>query len=207
VLEGPAADEEADLHNAAGPRVVPGTYQVRLTVDGQPKDQSLEVLMDPRSPASPEVLSQQFQLGKQIFDETVQARRALAEIGSLQKQLADAQQHARRNGQLASALTGAQSRIAKMLTSKENPQEQGLQDAYKDLASVLRVVEGGDRPAPAQAIAVFRESSQQIEARMAEWKTFKQTKLPEINRQLRQANLAPITITEIEQEVDFLMSR
>ena len=142
-----------------------------------------------------------------MFGETPQARRALAEIGSLQKQLAAAQQRAAQNGQLKSALMDAESRLDKVLTSKENPQGQGLQDAYKDLASALRVVEGGDRATPSQAIAVFRESSQQIEARIGEWRTFKQTRLPEINQQLRQANLAPITITEIEQEVEFLMSR
>ena len=48
--------------------------------------------MDPRSPATPEVLVQQLQLGRQIFGETIEARRALAEIVSVQKQLADIQQ-------------------------------------------------------------------------------------------------------------------
>ena len=49
-------------------------------------------MMDPRSAATPEVLAQQLQLGQQIFGETIEARRALAEINSVQKQLADTQQ-------------------------------------------------------------------------------------------------------------------
>ena len=70
---------------------MPGIYQVRLTVDGQIQNQSLTVIMDPRSPATPEVLAQQLQLGQQIFAETIEPRRALAEMGSVQKQLADIQ--------------------------------------------------------------------------------------------------------------------
>jgi photosystem II stability/assembly factor-like uncharacterized protein len=201
---GPIADEDADFHNPSGPKIVPGTYEVRLTVDGKSQNQSLEVVMDPRSPATPEVLLQQFRLGQQIFDETLQARRALAEISSVQKQLADAQQRATtQNPALKSALAEAQSSLSQIITNKENPQAHGLKDAYKDLASSLRVVEGGDRPVPSQAVAVYKESSQQIVARMSEWSAFKQTRLPELNQQLRDANLAPIAIAEIEQEVEF----
>src|SRR5439155_15814622 len=207
---GPIADEEAAFHNPSGPKVIPGTYEVRLAVDGQSQNQSFEVIMDPRSPATPEILAQQFHLGQQIFEETLQARRALAEISSVQKQLADAQQRlTTQNTALQSALSAAQSSLRKILTNKENRQyqSQGLEDAYKDLASALRVVEGGDRPVPSQAVAVYRESSQQIRARTSDWTAFKQTRLPVLNQQLRQANLTPIAIADIEQEVEFLMSR
>ena len=204
---GPSSDEEAEFRSPSGPKVVPGTYQVRLTVDGQTENQPLELMMDPRSPATPEVLAQQFQFGKQIFEGILEARRALAEMSSTQRQLAEAQQiPAAQNAAIKSTLAEAQSNLGKILTSKENPQAQGLLDAYKNLASVLRVVEGGDRTVPSQAIAVYKESSEQIKARMEEWRTFKQTRLPEINQQLRQANLAPIAISEIEQDVEFLMS-
>jgi hypothetical protein len=60
---------------------------------------------------------------------------------------------------------------------------------------------------PAQAIAVYTESSQQVKARIAEWARFKQTRLAQLNQQLREAKLAPIAISEIEREVEFLMSR
>ena len=212
---GPTPDEDTDYHNPSGPKAVPGIYQVRLTVDGNAQNQPLKVVMDPRSPATPEVLTQQLQLGQRIFGETIEARRALAEINSVQKQLADIQQQLgqqkleARSGQLKSALTDAQSGIGKILTNKEYAAEgsPGLQDAYTGLASALRVVEGGDRVVPSQAIAVYGESSQQVKARIAEWTGFKQTKLAQLNQQLREANFAPIAIAEIEQQVEFLMSR
>ena len=122
---GPTPDEDTDYHNPSGPKAVPGIYQVRLTVDGNAQNQSLKVVMDPRSPATPEVLTQQLQLGQRIFGETIEARRALAEINSVQKQLADIQQKlgqqklGAQSGQLKSALADAQSGIGKILTNKE----------------------------------------------------------------------------------------
>jgi photosystem II stability/assembly factor-like uncharacterized protein len=212
---GPSADEEAEYRNPSGPKVVPGIYKVRFTVDGKAQEQSLKVVMDPRSTATSEVLAQQLQLGQQIFSETVEARRALAEISSVQKQLTDIQQKlgqqklAEQTARLKAALAEAQSGLGKILTNREHTAVEGpgLQNAYTGLASALRVAEGGDRAVPAQAIAVYKESSQQVKARIAEWIQFKQTKLTQLNQQLRKANFAPVAITEIERQVDFLISR
>jgi hypothetical protein len=72
--------------------------------------------------------------------------------------------------------------------------------------SALRVVESGDRAVPSQAIAVYQESSPQAKIRIAEWTRFKQMGLAQLNQRLREANLAPIAIAEIEREVEFLTS-
>jgi len=212
---GPTEDEDADYHRPKGPKAVPGIYQLRLTVDGEVQTQSLTVVMDPRSPATFEVLAQQLQLGRQIFAETMEARRALAEIDSVQKQLADIQRKLgqekpdAQNASVVSALTGAQFAIGKLVVNKEQAAAEppGLQDAYTGLASALRVIESGDRAVPSQAIAVYKESSQQAKTCIAEWNQFKQRQLAQLNQQLGKANLTPIAIGEIEREVEFLMSR
>jgi hypothetical protein len=207
---GPIADEEAEFHSPSGPKAVPGTYQVRLTVDGQVHTEPLQVVMDPRSSATPEVLLQQLQLGNQIFAETTEARRTLAEINSIQKRISDAQQKPEgQNPELKSAMAQVQSEMTKILTKKNHDPERnaGLQEAYKDLASALRVVERGERAVPSQAIAVYKQSSQQVKVCIREWTTLKQTKLPTLNQQLRERGLSPIAISEIEEEVESLMSR
>jgi hypothetical protein len=71
----------------------------------------------------------------------------------------------------------------------------------------LGVVESGDREVPSQAIAVYQESSQQVKVGIADWNNFKQTKLPQLNQRLRDANLAPVAIAEIEQQVEILATR
>jgi hypothetical protein len=68
-------------------------------------------------------------------------------------------------------------------------------------------VESGDRAVPAQAIAVYQESSQQMKVRIVDWTAYKQAKLPALNQMLREGNFAPIAISEIEQQVDVLISR
>jgi hypothetical protein len=211
---GPDADEDSEYHSPSGPKAVPGAYQVRLTVDGKTQTQSLTVIMDPRSPATPEVLAQQLRLGLQIFGETIEPRRALAEIVSVQKQLADIQQKLEQDkleaqsATLKVALAEAQFGIARILTNKEHATEDpGLKDAYTALASALRVVESGDRAVPSQAIALYKESSPQVQVRIAEWAQFKQTRLAQLNQQLREADFSPIAVSEIEQEVEFLISR
>ena len=207
---GPGVDEESEYRTPSGPKVVPGTYTVKLAVDGRTQTQPLTVVMDPRSPATPETLNQQLQIGQQIFADTMEARRALAEIDSLRKRLTDLEQKiGAKDSAIKSAIVDAQSEISKILTKHETipGQSADLQGAFADMASVLRVVEGGDRAVPSQAIAVYNESNQRARAAIAEWSDFKTTRLPRLNQKLTEENLAPIAIWEIEQEVQFLMSR
>ncbi len=208
---GPSVDEEAEYRNPSGPKAVPGVYQVRLTVDGRTQSQPLEVIMDPRSEATRDSLAQQLQLGEKIFAEVQEARRVLAEISLVQKQLADMQQKlGEQNPTVKAALAEAQAEIGRIVSNKEaaqNGQAGGLQEAFTGLTSALRAVESGDRGLPAQAIAVYDESSARIKARVAEWTAFKQTKLPVLNQELKEGKLAPIVISEIEEEAEFLMSR
>jgi len=205
-----SAEEDSEFQTPSGPKTVPGIYQVRLTVDGKTQNQTLNIVMDPRSPATAETLAQQLQLGRKIFGETIEARRALAEIASVQKQLADTQQKSKaQSAPLKSVLAEAQSAIGKILMDKDHAagDAPGLQSAYANLASALRVVAGGDRAVPSQALAVYNVSSGPVTARIAEWTVFKQTKLPQINQQLRDSHIDPIAISEIEAQVEFLVSR
>jgi photosystem II stability/assembly factor-like uncharacterized protein len=202
---GSSVEEDEESRPPTGPKAVPGIYQVRLTVDGRVQSQSLRIVMDPRSPATVEVLERQLKLGRQIFAEALEARRALAEISSVQRQLMAVQQKiGEQDLQLKAGLAEAQSQMGKILAGTPG-QSTGLQDAYTGLASALRVVESGDRPAPSQALAVYQESSQRSKLGLNDWATFKQTRLPQLNQQLRDASLTPINIAEIEREAESLL--
>jgi photosystem II stability/assembly factor-like uncharacterized protein len=196
----PSPDDEAEFRQPTGPKVVPGTYQVRLTVDKQVQTQPLTVIMDPRSAATPEMLQQQLELGQQMFAETKAARRALAEIISVQKQLAELERKiGEKDPDLKLVLADAQTETKNILARKSaQDQPAGLQDAYVNLISALQVVEGGDRTVPSQALAVYRESIPRLKAAIAAWEKFKRTQLQQLNQKLREASLAPIAIAEVE---------
>ena len=56
--------------------------------------------MDPRSTATPQDLAQQVQLGREIFIEALDARKALSAIRKVQKQLSDLQPKVQHNADL-----------------------------------------------------------------------------------------------------------
>jgi len=194
----PESEEGGGLRPPNPPRIPPGTYQVRLIVDGEPHMRTLQVVMDPRSPASPQVLAQQFETGRQIYDDATAAYRILVRLRSVQKQLANLQLKPEAQGTGTKSLVAeAKTAADRILADKANRSDHlGLQDAYRNLVSALRVVESGDRPAPEQAVAVYRDASEQIKARTGEWTTFTQTTLPALNEYLRRANLPAIAVPE-----------
>ncbi len=83
----------------------------------------------------------------------------------------------------------------------------GLESAVGGLQSALRVVEGGDRTTPSQAIEVYRLSDDAAKSRIAEWKKLKQGQLVEFNRAVEKAGLHPIEISAIEAAVEVQISQ
>ena len=191
-----------------GPRVIPGQYQVKLTVDGSTFSQELQVKMDPRSQATGTDLAQQLTLGLEIFGEVRRGRRALAELSTTSSSLGKLKEQFKGQSQLlaqAEKLEGAIGAIEK--GSKEEPQTMGLEAAVSGLQSVLRVVEGGNRTTPEQAIEVYRLSDEAAKSRIADWKKLKGGELAEFNHAIEKAGLHPIAISAIEAAVESVMSQ
>ena len=70
-----------------GPWVVPGTYTVRLTVNGKTYTQPLAVRMDPRVKTPPATLARQFTLSKGVYDDIARTRSALDSARALRASL------------------------------------------------------------------------------------------------------------------------
>jgi hypothetical protein len=185
-----------------GPRAVPGIYEVRLTIDGRTLTQPLSIVMDPRSPATPDDLEQQLQLGREIFAKAINSRRTLAEVKSVQKQLSDLEQKVGDHADLKSALSQLETEIRKILAGSADSSTSGLEGTTAGIAAALAVVESGDRAVPSQAVALYQESNQAWKRCLADWNHVKTNWLPQINQHLRQNNIAPIAISELTEDVD-----
>jgi hypothetical protein len=172
--------------------------------------QPLTVRMDPRSSASVPVLNEQFWLAKKIFEETLKSRGALAEINSVQSELAELKPElVAQHPAVSLQVIDLEALMQHILEGarEEAPDIDGLASANGGLDTVLNAVEGGNREVPAQILTLHRQSSQEAEKQIAVWAEVKKTKLTTLNIALQQAGLAPVSISEIEEEVEDLKTR
>ena len=192
-----------------GPRVTPGIYSLKLAVDSDTLTQTLKVRMDPRSSATSADLDEQLRLGLEIFGEVRHSRKVVAEISAVKKHLDEVQQKLSSQPLLLKQVTELQATITKLEKGSGTPPNgpMGLDAANSGLISALRVVEGGDRPTPSQAVELYRQSDEAAKARIAEWAKLKSTELAELNQALQKDGIAPIQMSEIEHEVEFLASQ
>jgi photosystem II stability/assembly factor-like uncharacterized protein len=186
-----------------GPKVAPGIYTVQLTVDGKVlPPEPLTVTMDPRVKATTAELQQNFVTTYGIFAASLQARRAMAEIGSVREQLTKGSLSSPRIAEQQKALLAS---IEGIISGTGGGP--GLEQANSEITSALNVAESSDRAIPAQAMQVFAEASAASALRIKEWAALKQGSLKEFNEELAREKLAPIAISEIEHEVYVLMTQ
>ena len=87
-----AWDQRESRRYAGGPMVAPGTYKVRLTVDGDSQEQTFRVLLDPRveeSGVSGQDVEAQIDLSLKAADLMSEAKKGLAAVEKERKSLAE----------------------------------------------------------------------------------------------------------------------
>ncbi len=198
----------------AGPRVPPGNYTLRLTVDGVAMDRPLRVTMDPRVSATAQVLDQQFTLADSIYVQMLSSRKAMAELESVESQLKKLDENGESSPpDLAQALHRALAGLQAIKGGgardheEKGEAEPGLAEANAALGVALRMVESGHRAAPAQALAIFDEMSKASRRQIAAWQRFKAAELSDVNAALLRASRKPLKIAAIEEQVHYAMTR
>ncbi len=196
-------DGEGDIPH--GPKVAPGHFDLELVVDGKPLPSvPLIVFKDPRSPATQEDLDQQFTTASQVFAETIETRRALAEIASVQPELTRLLADTSLTVALHAQAQSVQATIQQILSGDKTL---GLSAANSALTAALSAVESSDRSAPSQALQLYQLVTPAAHERIQQWRQLKSGSLATLNQQLTALRLKPITIAQIEQEVEALITR
>ncbi len=72
-----------------GPKIAPGNYQVKLTVDGKTLTQTFEVKADPRLTTTPADYAKQLELGLKIRDKLTETHNAIIQIRDVRRQVED----------------------------------------------------------------------------------------------------------------------
>jgi photosystem II stability/assembly factor-like uncharacterized protein len=206
-----ADDDDGDDDAAPkGPHALAGTYEVSLIVDGKTQTQPLTVVMDPRCPATAAELQAQFDAAQTIWAQTLQSRKALAEVNSVRANL---QQLEERSDVAAAGLLpevqAVDARLTEIVEGKpvEGHDRGGLEKSNGELLAVLGAISGGDRQPTEQALALGERATHEVQESVAAWTEVKNTELKQLNDKLRSHRLEPVAISEIEEQVHYLMTR
>jgi len=186
----------------AGPAAPPGTYQVRLTVDGTTQIQPLTVKRNPLfADVTDADLQAQFDLALRIRDKVSEANQAVINIRNVKSQVAD-----RLKRSPDAALAGAGERLTTHAAAVEGDvyqvQNQSGQDPLNfpirinnRLASLLRVVSAGDGRPTSNIPEILALQTAQLKVQTDKLAQVWRTDLAAFNREAGRLKLPPVDPT------------
>jgi photosystem II stability/assembly factor-like uncharacterized protein len=190
-----------------GPKATPGTYQVKLTVDGKTETQTFSVNKDPRLDASPEDFAKQFELLIQIRDKLSQMHRSILEIRDARKQIDEITKRASEesDGKEDKAIADAAKSLKEKLTAIEQALYQTQNRASEDplnypirlnnkLAALGGAVAESDAAPTEQDYAVLHELLPAIDAELAKFEQLKREDVVAFNKLVRDRNVPAVII-------------
>ena len=186
-----------------GPLIVPGTYAVRLVIDGQPAQEAKFVVRkDPRSSATPADLIAQYKLAMQIRDRTTDANDAVRTVRYVRSQLGE---HAKELGadstELRSISKKLEDRIAEVEAKVYQVQNQSGQDPLNypirvnnQIAALAGVVGSADARPTRQTYVVFDSLTKELEVYLVELRQAWKELLPPVDEYLRKKGKPAIEV-------------
>jgi len=187
-----------------GPKVVPGNYQVKLTVDGSTMTESFEVKADPRLTTTAADYAKQLDLSLKIRDKLNETHNAIIQIRDVKKQVDDLVK--RLAGQTnAKPIADAGAALTRKLTDVEEALYQTKNQSSQDplnfpirlnnkLAALGGVVSRSETPPNEQSYAVYDELVAQINAQLQKLTQIMKTDVPAFNQLVRDANIPAIVV-------------
>jgi photosystem II stability/assembly factor-like uncharacterized protein len=190
-----------------GPALLPGSYQVRLSVDGQSYTAPFAVKLDPRVHSSQSDLERQFELATRIRDRVAEVNGLAAQMASLKAQADALRQRAQEAGSKGLGEAASQFR------TKAAAAEEGLigwrvnRNAYSlnyppapvdQLVQLAGSIEQSDTAPNQPSYQVFEELSRGLDPAVARAREILTKDLPVLNESARRENVGVLTATRPE---------
>jgi photosystem II stability/assembly factor-like uncharacterized protein len=187
-----------------GPKIAPGNYQVKLSVDGKTFTQPFEVKADPRLSITPVDYAKQTELGLRIRDKLTETHNAILQIRDVRKQVEDLMK--RVGGQPgAKVINDAGVALNKNLTTVEEALYQTKNQSNQDplnfpirlnnkLAALGGVVGSAEAAPTAQSYAVYDEVAGAIDAQLQRLAQIMKTDVPAFNQLVKDQNIPAIVV-------------
>jgi photosystem II stability/assembly factor-like uncharacterized protein len=178
-----------------GVAVLPGTYTVKLTVDGKTYSQPLEIKLDPRVKVSKADLTEQFELATQLANGMNLSYTALEQAQSVSAQLDRAAKKAPK-GELADAIASLAQETSEFDGSAKNIQKKsaaaGFDKIHGQFAQLYAILNGADAAPTEAAKKAASETEKSLADREKAWKELQDSRLSKLNEKLRAASLPEI---------------
>ena len=187
-----------------GPKAPPGTYQVKLTVDGKTQTQNFEIKADPRLTTTPADYAKQLELGLKIRDKLTETHNAIIQIRDVRKQVEDLLKRVAGQPNFK-VVNDAGTSLNKKLTEIEEALYQTKNQSNQDplnfpirlnnkLAALGGVVGGAEAAPTAQSYAVYDEVVGQIDAQLQKLGQVMRTDVPAFNQLVRDQNIPAVVV-------------
>ncbi|MGH9540401.1 MAG: WD40/YVTN/BNR-like repeat-containing protein [Terriglobales bacterium] len=171
-------------HQPVGPLAIPGTYEVRLTVNGRTYSRPLRVVNDPRVPVSQADLEAQLAAEKRVMAGLAASYDAYYSIARFRDELAADMKAVAGNSAL---LAAEQSLDKKTEALGRGTGDSGFGAANRDLGRRLQDLEFGDLRPVGSTLAAIDQSCAGIAAAERQLAEIDAHGLPELNRLLTAA--------------------
>jgi len=187
-----------------GPRAAPGTYQVKLTVDGKTMIQSFDVRKDPRLATTQDEFAKQFELLTRIRDKFNETSDAVLQIRDVRKQIDDITNRTK-DQPSGKAIADAARALKAKLTAVEEELYQTKNQSSQDplnypirlnnkLASLAGVVAEADAAPTDQAFVVYSELAARIDDQLRKLAEVMRTDLPAFNKLVRDQDVPAVIL-------------
>jgi photosystem II stability/assembly factor-like uncharacterized protein len=182
-----------------GPRIAPGKYQVRLTVDGKAQTQAFEVKKDPRIETTNEEFGKQVSLALQVRDKLTETNQGVVRIREAKQQLEpytkrDDKKIADAAAALMKKLTAVEEELYQTkLRSGQDPLNYGIKLNNK-LAHVLGVVTSSDNQPTQQSYMVYEDIATRVNAQLKALSGLLTTDLAAFNKLVHDANAPAVQL-------------
>jgi photosystem II stability/assembly factor-like uncharacterized protein len=189
-----------------GPLVIPGTYQVKLTVKGKALTAPLEVKMDPRlqSTVTAADMQKQIELAMKVKQDIDALHRAVNQIHELRANLQTLQKWAGDNSSSSEVVTAAHALDLRMTPVEQSLMQVKMKSSEGNLrypnmlneqyASFNDLIQGVDGAPTAQQVLVFEELHGRLEAQLSSWRQIESAEVPALNEMMRKHGVPTLAV-------------
>ncbi len=193
-----------------GPVAPPGTYQVRVTADGQTATESFAVAREPHllADVTDADLQKEFELSMQINNKASQANQAVLLVRGIKPQITDRTNKLdSKTGPTAKALDDLEKKLTAVEESVYQTKNQSMEDPLNfpimlnnQMLSLQGIIEQSDAKPTDQTYDVYKQLAGQIDDQLNKLDTTVTTELPRVNQLLQRQKLQPIKAEPLKPE-------